>query len=329
MANHVRRAFRDGLADRWSAAVALVLLLLVGAGLAWRGERGLPFPFSGSLVAWAVAASLVPAIHLRFRTRFPLPPAHRGAGSKEERRKGFHLVMGLVLAGYLFLGGWALRLITWGWGLVPCACVETRSNLAAVGATAAGAGQVFSLWVLVGVMLLMLPLELARLARPEGPYVLQRFTELRLRERERRLFGHHLYILIGTVAALLWLAGDPASWGHVVPLVLATVAVTVFADAASAVAGIRWGRTKLPHNPGKSYVGSLAGLVVAFAVAVPFVGLLGATMGALAFLAVDLVAPKPIPVSDNLLNPTLLAGLYSLAAGHLAPMGPWPAWFGL
>jgi dolichol kinase len=88
------------------------------------------------------------------------------------------------------------------------------------------------------------------------------------------------------------------------------LAVSVFADAASALVGIRWGHSKWPHNAGKSYLGSLGGTGVAVLVAFPFVGLWGALAAAGVFLLMDLVGPIPVPVSDNLLNPLGLTALF-------------------
>jgi hypothetical protein len=48
-----------------------------------------------------------------------------------------------------------------------------------------------------------------------------------------------------------------------------------------------------------------------------------AVVTAAAFLAVDIVAPIPFSVSDNLLNPLVLAGVYVALQGHLDPWLPY------
>ena len=106
------------------------------------------------------------------------------------------------------------------------------------------------------------------------------------------------------------------------PAILAMLAVTVLADAASALIGIRFGWRRWAHNAGKTYVGSAAGTAVAFIAALPFVGAPLAALSAAVFLIVDVAAPVPIPVSDNILNPLALAGLYVAAAGLAEPLFP-------
>jgi dolichol kinase len=82
------------------------------------------------------------------------------------------------------------------------------------------------------------------------------------------------------------------------------------ADSASALVGMRWGTRKWFHNPGKSYAGTIAGTVVAGAAALVLVGPLGALLCMGVFLATDVAAPIPVPVTDNLLNPVILAAAY-------------------
>ena len=100
-------------------------------------------------------------------------------------------------------------------------------------------------------------------------------------------------------------------------------AVTVFADAASALVGIRWGRRKWFHHEGKTYLGTVGGAVVAVAVALPFVGPAMAVVSGAVFALLDAAAPRPIPVSDNLLNPVGLAIAYTVGWSLIQPMFPY------
>ena len=121
----------------------------------------------------------------------------------------------------------------------------------------------------------------------------------------------------------MWLAKDPAQWDATIPAAAAMLVVTVFADAASALVGIRWGERKLPHNRRKSYMGALGGTAVAFGATLPLLGLEGAVVSAAVFLAIDLIAPVPIFVSDNLLYPVTLAVVYLAIVDHIHPWIPY------
>jgi dolichol kinase len=98
------------------------------------------------------------------------------------------------------------------------------------------------------------------------------------------------------------------------------ILVTVLADAASAIVGLRWGRRKWPHNAGKSLVGTAAGTAAALAFGALFLGWPLGLLTAAWFLVVDVAAPVPVPVSDNLLNPIGLAALYTALAPRLHPI---------
>jgi dolichol kinase len=161
-----------------------------------------------------------------------------------------------------------------------------------------------------------------RLRFPETGYPFKALILNNLRAKESGLFGAHYYILAALALAALWLTRDPASWPHAIPAVIAVIAVTVFADSASALVGVRWGRMRWPHNHGKTLVGTAGGTFVAFAVALPFVGPIAAAAAGIAFMVVDIAAPVPVPVSDNLLNPIVLAATFTLLGPWLAPLIP-------
>lgn len=72
------------------------------------------------------------------------------------------------------------------------------------------------------------------------------------------------------------------------------------ADVTSTWAGIAWGKRKLPYAPNKSWIGSLAYLVTAFAAALPFASPPYALL--LAF-AGTLIESLPIKEMDNLTVP--------------------------
>lgn len=354
------RAFRHRLEDRWSAASATLVMAALAAALFARGAELLPAPFGVGLVAVygiSIAITLsytlgryqqrIRAFTERFGKRLNAlladkVPEERLAEwarlrglftpTPEQRRKGPHLALGIVIAlyaavGYLVLrGAWDLL-----YGGFPSDGAgfygEGIQNLYAATHAADGtwlvAGQMFGLFCLLGLLYLLVPTELLRLRYPELSYPFKAIILSRLRRREAGLFGAHYYIAATMPLAAFWLTRDPTQWDKTIPAFLAVVAVSVFADAASALVGIRWGRRKWFHNPKKSYLGSAAGTAVAVVVALPFVGLPVAVVTAAVFLIIDIWAPVPFSVSDNILNPVALSLTYIVLHGDLAPWIPY------
>ncbi|MEA3136671.1 MAG: hypothetical protein QOC71_952 [Thermoplasmata archaeon] len=349
------RAFRHHLEDRWSAAIVTLVMVGLAYGLWSRGAQLLPAPFGVGLVVVFVGALALTVTYTlgryqekiaRFQATFgdrlnlllakSLPEDRYAEWQKmratwvmdpEQRRKTPHLLMGLFLPLYMAVG---YLLLSGLWELSrkgPVLDREAFANLYAATHTAEGtwlvAGQTVGLFGLLLLLYCILPTELLRLRYPELSYPFKAIITSRLRRREKGLFGAHYYLAATTPLAALWLTRDPSHWDVTVYAVLAVISVSVFADAVSALVGIRFGKTKWFHNPGKSYLGSAGGTLVAFAVALPLVGLPMAVVTAAVFLVVDILAPVPFSVSDNILNPLVLGAVYVLMQGHLDPWLPY------
>ncbi len=351
VAAYTRNAFRVRLTDRWSALLATVVLGLLSALLFTRGAEILPAPLS----VWAFATCIIGIVFTltftlgryqeqidKFRSNFgdrlnelmeatiPEDRLARLRGLRErfnwgheERRKLPHLLMGLFLVIYMALGYLVLRGIwnlTYG-GRPGDLTGESIHNLyAASHGSWLVAGHQFGLFALFLLLFVILPPELLRLKYPELSYPFKQIILSRMREREYGLFVAHFYITATMPLAVLWVTRNPEDWHRTIPAVLAIFGVTVFADAASALFGKRFGRRKWFHNADKSYIGTTAGTLVAFATAAPFVGIPMGVIAAAVFLIIDVVGPVPIPITDNILNPLALAGAFWLLEDHLAPM---------
>lgn len=350
------RGLRARLEDRWSAVVATLVMAALAVTL-WRdGARLLPAPFSVFVLVVALFGVVFTLTYTlgqyqrriaRFKEQFgdrlnhlleALVPEERMAEWKrlrdhfqptpEERRKTPHLLMGVFVLVY---GGLGFLIVRGAWNAlyggndaVLAFGAEGITNLYL--ASHSGwlvAGHLLSLALLLGLLFILTPTELLRLKYPELSYPFKAIILSRLRSREQGLFGAHYYLAAATPLAVLWLTRDPARWDVTLPAVAALFAVTVFADAASALVGIRWGRSKWFHNPRKSYLGSLGGTVVAFLLCLPVLGAPGALIAAVVFLAIDYLAPVPISVSDNLLYPVSLAVVLLYAVDLLAPLVPY------
>lgn len=348
------RAFQNGLEDRWSAALATVVMAALTIALAQNGAQWLPAPFSIIVLIAAAAGGWITLTYTlgryqekidRFRHEFgdrmsalleDVVPEDRLAElrrlqermrpDKELFRKTPHLLMGVFLLFYTVVGYAVVRgLWTVAYGGTP-GTGEGAQNLYLASHAVDGpylvAGHMFSITLLLGLFLLLLPNELLRLRYPELSYPFKQTILRSMRKKEEGLFGAHLYITATVPLAVFLMTRDPSGWSRTIPAVMAMLAVTVFADAASALIGRRWGRTKWFHNAGKSYLGTVAGGAVAFAVALPFVGVPMAIVSVGVFVVVDALAPVPFPASDNLLNPLALAAAYGLGEAHLAPLIP-------
>lgn len=357
---YTMRAFRAQLEDRWSAALATLVMAALAWVLGTRGSELVPAPFSVGLVAvYLVSIAITLTYTLgryqerikRFTETFgkrlnallaDIVPEERQAEwtrmraaftpTPEGRRKMPHLMMGIIIPLYAVVGYLVLRGVwDFAYGGEPGDGTgfagEGIRNLYAATHAADGtwlvAGQMFGVFCLLGLLYVLVPTELLRLRFPELSYPFKAIILSRLRRREKGLFGAHYYIAATTPLAAIWLTRDPAHWDVTIAAVLAVVAISVFADAASALVGTRWGKRKWFHNPNKSYLGSVGGTLVAFAVALPLVGLPVAIAAAAVFLVVDIWAPVPISVSDNILNPLALTACFVALQDHLQPWFPY------
>lgn len=348
-AKHTWTAYQNGLEDRGSSMLATWVMAGLTILLWTDGARLLPAPYSvfvivvymaGVTITFAYTMSNAEKRLMKLREEMQalmdewrdklLPESDREAWFEhrlrelghEEKRKTPHLMMSIFVAVYVVLGYFILRGVE---AMLPAGMGrgEGIHNLdAALDAGVLASGHVVALTALLSMLFLLLPVEMVRLRFPQLGYPFKGTITSMLREKEAGLFGAHYYITATLPLAILWLTGDPTTWDSTLFAVLAVIGVTVFADTASALIGIRYGRTKWPHSPNKTYVGSIGGSVVAFIVALPFVGLPVAIISAIVFLLVDVVAPVPLHVSDNILNPLGLAAAYIIFRDHLEPWLP-------
>ncbi len=324
------RGFRRGLADRWSTLVCGVALLACALAVLRWGAAIVPAPF-GTLAVVALAfgvsyAVLFVALRLqeaidRSRTMverlFVVP---RPDLPHEERRKLPHLAMGVNALLYVG-GGHAVLVLAAFAAPAPPYHPETWGNLiVARDAPWHLGGEAVLLCALLLLILILAPIELLRLAFPDLAYPWKRIIVPLLRTREAGLLGGHLHMAVGVALAALILARDPNDWDVAAYATMAVILVAVIADAVSALVGTRFGRSKWPHNANKSFAGSIGGTAAALLLAAPFVGWPLAAATAVWFLVVDVAAPVPIAISDNLLNPIGLAAIYTMLPGMIDPL---------
>lgn len=154
-------------------------------------------------------------------------------------------------------------------------------------------------WMMVVWLAVVFVIETARLLVPLVERFLLGLMGGLMRESERRHYSGIIFTTAGSFAAMLIARGDPA-------IVSAAILQLALADAASALAGKAFGRTKL-FGGEKSLEGSLAGLSVGFAAALacglpPAAALAAALAGSLT----ELLPTSPW-FNDNLWIPVATA----------------------
>jgi dolichol kinase len=148
-------------------------------------------------------------------------------------------------------------------------------------------------------------IETARLRVPAVERRLVGLFEGMIRETERKHYSGIIHTTTGSLAAMLIARGDPV-------IVAAAIGQLAFGDAAAALAGKAFGRTKILGGK-KSLEGSLAGLAACYAVAI----LAGVRPGAALLSACATMTVELLPTTgffnDNLWMPVTAAVVLTLA----------------
>jgi dolichol kinase len=163
-------------------------------------------------------------------------------------------------------------------------------------------GRTAALAVMLGILSVFGLLEISRrFSARWNDFLVDRVFGMISRPHERHQVNGSTWFLIALVVIVFLY---PKS------VVTAAVLVLSFADPAASVAGKLWGGKKIMH--GKSYVGSLAFLVVAFCVSLPFAiasstilwGFFAAAVIALAGTLAELLISR---IDDNFAIPIVCA----------------------
>ncbi|MDE2143382.1 MAG: hypothetical protein KGJ84_13315 [Elusimicrobia bacterium] len=152
---------------------------------------------------------------------------------------------------------------------------------------------------MAGWLIVVLTIETARLRIPAVERRLVSAFEGMIRDTERRHYSGIVHTTSGSLAAMLIARGDPAIVG-------AAIGQLAFGDAAAALVGKAFGRTKILGGK-KSLEGSLAGLAACFAIAL----LCGVRPGAALLSALAAMTVELLPTTgffnDNLWMPAASA----------------------
>ncbi|MHA1359325.1 MAG: diacylglycerol/polyprenol kinase family protein [Candidatus Helarchaeota archaeon] len=239
---------------------------------------------------------------------------------KELSRKAFHVLIIGILAVYLIVGKLVevslyTHLISpvydyWGYGLIPGA----PDTIFAV----VDGGRLIAMFGVTVVFEFIFLLDMIRLKAPR--YFPARILSNLYREKEKDTLGPHIYLVVGILFAIM--VFPP-------PIAMAVIAISALGDAAATIVGVTKGKRKIrPDISNKTWEGTIAGMVASFCfgfigfIAIAFapdylgyVGtigrgvVIGIVVNAVAvpiFFLIDYYTPKPLPFSDNLLNPLLI-----------------------
>ena len=159
-------------------------------------------------------------------------------------------------------------------------------------------------WCMAAWLVVVLIIETARLKVPKVSRVLVGLFGAMMRETEHRRYSGIVHATAGSLAAMIIAQGDSAVVG-------AAIGQFAFGDAAAALVGKAFGRTKILGGK-KSLEGTLAGLAAGYGVAIACGVSPGASFAsALAASAVELL-PTTAWFNDNLWMPAASALVLAL-----------------
>ena len=172
-------------------------------------------------------------------------------------------------------------------------------------------GQSMVVIFMYGMVEFMFTIELTRLSG--GIFFLfQKKVQSIMREKELNTFGSYTHFATGFLIVSWILPPFPF---------LAVMCIGSFADPTANIIGMKFGRKRYSWN-GKSIEGTIAGSVVAFGTMIFFVGWVYALIGAVVFAISDIITPKPLEVSDNLLMPIIITPIFVLLTALGLPYIP-------
>lgn len=219
----------------------------------------------------------------------------------EVSRKAFHITIIGILVCYLFLGELASNnffgFLTEGWDIW-----HITQNLAP---SSDLAGKGFSLFMIVGIFLLLTLTDFVRIFAPN--YYPVKMISKAYRSKEKSTIGPHIHLSIGVLFAVLFFSP---------PIAMAVIAMAALGDASATIVGVIKGKHKINAKSKKTWEGSIAGVIISFVtgflcmivladsinLTVIKASLILCGIGTLIFFIIDYYTPT-IPLTDNILNP--------------------------
>ena len=172
-------------------------------------------------------------------------------------------------------------------------------------------GQSIIVIFMYGMVVFMFTIELTRLYGPVF-FLFQKKVQSIMRKKELNTFGSYTHFATGFLIAAWILPPLPF---------LAAMCLGSFADPIASIIGMKFGHKRYSWN-GKSIEGTIAGMVMAFGTMIVLVGWIYALIGSVVFAIIDIITPKPLEVSDNILMPIIITLIFVLLTVFGIPYVP-------
>ncbi len=257
----------------------------------------------------------------------------------EIARKLYHVLIVVLLVGYLFVGDIVLDAIfNFSFNLpLPYPLANNTVIMSTIDSyilpSLAGqgrAGHLLLLMALFWILIILLFTDAVRIKKYRY-YPIKMLAKV-YRDKERAVLAPHVYLSIGCLFVVFLsdaidnFLGISSSISA--QIVIITVMISALADAVATIAGVTKGKHHLKGGKSKkTWEGLIAGFISAILLALLsyiallpqyggtiLQGVIFALIGAMVFTLIDYFSP-PIPLSDNILNPVVISLVL------------WGAWF--
>jgi len=249
----------------------------------------------------------------------------------EISRKIYHVLIVVVLVGYLFVGNIVLDAIfSFSFNLPLPYPLHDNSQIMDIiksfilpsPAGQGRAGHLLLLMALVWILIILLFTDAVRIKKYRY-YPIKMLAKV-YRDKERAVLAPHVYLTMGCLFVVFlsdaidnFLGVSSSISAQIVSI---TVMISALADAVATIVGVTKGKHHLKGGKSKkTWEGLIAGFVSAILLAflsyialMPlyggsiFQGVIFSLIGASLFTFIDYFSP-PIPLSDNILNPIVIA----------------------
>ncbi|MBN1800609.1 MAG: hypothetical protein JW891_03835 [Candidatus Lokiarchaeota archaeon] len=163
--------------------------------------------------------------------------------------------------------------------------------------------------------------EVMRLRFPNKAFVLKKTLQKTRRPTEINDISPSLLLLLGLATSSIILTYGTSDRILGIFAQIGVIIISVFSDMFAALIGRKWGKHKWWCAKGKSYEGTIAGFLIGVFSSIIFLGPIIAFIGGAIFVFTDIALDK-LKISDNALNPILMAITFKILIGLVHPLIP-------
>ncbi|MHA1731708.1 MAG: phosphatidate cytidylyltransferase [Promethearchaeota archaeon] len=329
-----RKVFAAKHEQRWNAVALISMFVAIGVAFLvplWPSYLLLVYPFSWYFQFWCWLWTGIYFAVSRLREPEEVTLAepaqiHNFTFEAELRRKSLHLLGLLFLLPYFVIN--FLFDVIWKYLYPPMEPIATeveKYNIQHLAYGNGGNGLIFIAnglaFVFICTVIIQVYAEIIRLRWPMRAFPLRKTLHKNKRRCEVDMFAAHVYMAPALLVGMMFLAANYSTLERGIYAMVSVVLVTVFADMSAALVGRKWGRHKWPEHlcEGKSFEGSVAGMVTAYIVSFLFVGPVVGLMAPLVFFLTDIPMSR-LELSDNWTTPLVLCVVYAIALPWVAPL---------